>query len=175
MSKLTAVQNKAIKEAVGNHFNKGLSLDDTALLLTQNGIGFSEIQNTIHSVGVKNDWVLTPEKIKAKVLQAIEGKTITHFLDVLNLAKSIDLAQLSIEEKQNAIIDFSGISKSVVAESAKFKQLHNSGIHGKIADWCKLNPNFTAQQLHDSGAIPSSTPKQKLYYDEFLAYREFFA
>lgn len=167
-----AQQTKAITVAIDAFFNKGVSLDDTALILTQNGVGFSEIQNTIHSVGVKNEWVLTPERIKAKVLDSIKGKTISHFLDVVQLAKSIDLAQLSLAEKQQAIVEFSGIEKSIAKEPRKFRQFHNSGNHGKIAEWIKLNPEFTAQQLHASGVV--TAPNASDYYDEFLAYREFF-
>lgn len=163
---------KAINEAVTGFYSKGVSLDDTAMSLTQHGIGFSAIQETISSVGIKLGLVLTEEKIKEKVEAHIKGKTISHFLDIVTLAKSIDLAQLSPNEKQQAIIEFSGISKSVVKEPAKFKQFHNSGNHGKIASWIKSHPDFTAKELHESGLI--TAPNASAYYDEFLAYREFY-
>lgn len=169
----TKAQNKkAIELAVTAFFTKGVSLDDTAMSLTQHGIGFSAIQDTIQSVGVLLDLVLTPEKIKERVVTHIKGKTISHFLDVCQLAKSVDLAQLSDNEKQQAIIEFSGVSKSIVKEPAKFKQFHNSGNHGKIATWIKAHPEFTAHDLHESGLI--TAPNASAYYDEFLAYREFF-
>lgn len=162
----------AIDSAVNDYFNNGVSLDDTAMTLTQCKVAFTEIQSTIQSVGVKHEWILTTEKIKAKVLSAIEGKTITHFLDIVMLAKSLDLAQLSLAEKQKAIVDFSGVSKSIAKEPSKFKKLHGGGHHGAIADWIKLNPEFTASQLHSSGVI--TAPNASDYYDEFLAYREFY-
>lgn len=172
MSNTKAQNTKAINEAVTGFYSKGVSLDDTAMSLTQHGIGFSAIQETISSVGIKLGLVLTDEKIKDRVVTHIKGKVISHFLDVVELAKSIDLAQLSDNEKQQAIIDYSGVSKSVVKEPAKFKQFHNSGNHGKIATWVKSNPDFTAKELHDSGLI--TAPNASAYYDEFLAYREFF-
>ena len=164
----------AVELAVQAYFTSGASLDDTAQKLSSEGIGFSDIQSTIQSTGIKHDWILTDEKIKSKVQELVKDKTLSHFLDVVTLAKSLDIPQMSTAEKQQAIIDFSGVVKSVVAKSSKFKQLDNSGIHGAIANWIKENPDFTASELHSSGAIPDSTPKQKLYYDEFLSYREFF-
>jgi hypothetical protein len=170
MSKAT--QNKAIKNAIDGFYNKGVSLDDTAMLLTQNGVGFTAIQDTIKSVGINEGWLLTDDKIKEKVLSAVEGKVFSHFLDVVQLAKEIDLAQLSLAEKQKAIVKFAGISKSIASEPSKFKKLHNSGHHGKIADWIKANPDFTPEQLHNSGVC--TAPNASEYYDEFLAYREFY-
>lgn len=173
MSKQTAAQKKEIKVIINNHFNKGLSLDDTALQLTQQGVKFSNIQSTVQSVGLQNEWILTPEKIQEKVKAHIEGKTITHFLDVAKLAKDIDLSSLSESEKQKAIIDFSGVSKSTVTPSKKFKQFTNSGHMGKVAEWCKDNPNFTHDELLNSGLI-AEAPHRVEYFEEFLAYRNFF-
>lgn len=170
-TKVSKVQ-KAINEVVTAFYSDGVSLDDTALSLTQNGVGFSDIQTTIKSVGIKLGLVLTTDLIQKRVVTHIKGKTISHFLDVVELAKSIDLAQLSEQEKQQAIIDFSDVKKSVVKEPSKFKKLHGSGHHGVIADWIKSHPDFTAQELHSSGLI--SAPNASEYYDEFLAYREFF-
>lgn len=162
-----------IKEVVNKHFNKGLSLDNAALELTQLGVKFSEIQNTIHSVGVENEWILTTEKLKAKVQDHVKGKVISHFLDVAKLAESLDISSLSESEKQKAITDFSGVSKSLVTPSKKFKQFSNSGYHGKIADWVRANPDFTPEQIHKSGLI-AEAPHRLEYFEEFLAYRNFF-
>ena len=107
------------------------------------------------------------------MIELVKGKTITHFLDVVQLAKSLDLSQLSQAEKQKAIIDFSGVAKSDCREGKKFKQLHNSGNHGLIAEWILLHPEFSASELHSSGVI--TAPNAADYYDEFLAYREFFS
>lgn len=167
-----AQQTKAINEAVKSYFNEGASLDDTAMILSKNGILFTDIQSTIQSVGVKNEWILTPDKIKAKVETALTDKVMTHFLDVVQLAKDLDLPQLSMAEKQNAIVEFGKVEKSIAKEPRKFKQFHNSGNHGKIAQWIKENPEFTAKELHESGVI--TAPNSSDYYDEFLAYREFF-
>ena len=110
----------------------------------------------------------------------MQGVVLTHFLDVVKLAKQIDMPQKTEQEKQKAIIDFSGVEKSKVKASAKFSQFSNSGYVGNIARWCKSHPEFTAQELHDSnscfkGENPSEqSPIAKLYFDEFLAYREFF-
>lgn len=166
------MSKSAIKKIVSAFYNDGASLDDTAMALSQSGVKFSEIQSTIKSVGIENDWLLTDAKIKERVRAHLEGKTISHFLDIVQLAKTIDLAQLSIEEKQKAIVDFSGVSKSIAKEPSKFKKLHGSGHHGKIAEWIKNNPDFTPEQIHNSGLIVA--PNASEYYDEFLAYREFF-
>jgi len=171
-AKKPATKMSAIDSAVNDYFNNGVSLDDTAMQLTQCKVPFTEIQSTIQSVGVKHEWILTPEKIKAKVELAIKGKTISHFLDIVQLAKTLDLAQLSLDEKKKAIVDFSGVSKSIAKEPSKFKKLHGSGHHGDIANWIKANPEFTAQELHASGVI--TAPNASDYYDEFLAYREFY-
>lgn len=167
-------QSKAslIKSAVDGFFNKAVSLDDTAMALTGAGVAFTAIQSTIQTIGVKNDWILTPEKIKAKVEATIEGKTISHFLDVVQLAKNLDLAQLSQAEKEKAIVEFSGVKSSDVKEGKKFKQLHNSGNFGAICNWIKENPDFTAEQIHNSGLV--TAPNASDYYDEPLAWREFF-
>ena len=164
---------KTVTKIIDNHFNKGLSLDDTALQLTQQGISFSEIQNTIHSVGVKHEWILTPEKLKAKVLKHVEGASITHFLDVAKLAQTLDISSLSESEKEKAITDFSGVSKSLVTPSKKFKQFSNSGHMGKIADWVRANPEFSHDEILNSGLI-ADAPHRIEYFEEFLAYRNFF-
>lgn len=162
-----------IKTIVNAHFNKGIDLDSTALALTQAGISFSEIQSTIQSVGLANDWILTPEKISAKVQEHVKGKTITHFLDVAELASSLDLSSLSDSEKQKAIIDFSGVTKSAVTPSKKFKQFRNSGYMGTIAEWILSNPDFTHAELLGSGLI-ADAPHRLEYFEEFLAYQSFF-
>jgi len=161
-----------IKNAVSAFYNDGVSLDDTAMALTQYGVAFTEIQSTIKTVGIDNDWLLTDAKIKERVLSHVGTNPITHFLDIVKLAKSIDLAQLSLAEKQKAIVDFSGVSKSISKEPSKFKKLHGSGHHGAIADWIHAHPEFTPADLHGSGVI--TAPNASDYYDEFLAYREFF-
>ena len=165
--------DKAIKEVINKHFNKGASLDVTALELTRLGVKFSDIQNTVHSVAVKNEWILTPEKLQAKVKEHIKGANITHFLDVAKLAQTLDISSLSDSEKEKAIIDFSGVSKSTVTASKKFKQFNNSGHMGKIAEWVKVNPKFTHDQILNSGLI-SDAPHRVEYFEEFLAYRNFF-
>ena len=170
MTKVTKA--KAIENAVSDFYNKGVSLDDTAMLLTQNGVGFTAIQDTIKTIGIKNGWLLTEDKIKEKVLEAVKDKTPTHFLDVLQLAKSLDLAQLSEAERLEAVSKYSGLSKSVTKQPKKFRQFNNSGYHGAIADWIKAHPDFTPEELHNSGTC--TAPNKADYYDEFLAYREFF-
>ncbi|MBT8294376.1 MAG: hypothetical protein KJN70_13970 [Eudoraea sp.] len=167
-----AQQTKAITEAVKAYFNEGASLDDTAMILSKNGVLFTDIQSTIQSVGVSHEWVLTTEKIKARVETAIKGKTVSHFLDVVQIAKELELPQMSLAEKQQAIVEFGKIEKSIAKEPRKFRQFHNSGNHGKIAEWIKSNPEFTAKDLHSSGVI--TAPNASDYYDEFLAYREFY-
>ena len=178
---MTKIQDKkAIEKAVGDYFNAGETLDNTAMALSQHGVPFTEIQATIQNVGLEKEWILTPEKVQEKVTAALDGIVLSHFLDVVKLAKQIDMPQLTEAEKQKAIIDFSGVSKSVVKASAKFTQFSNSGYVGNIARWCKAHPDFTAQELHDSnscfkGENPAEqSPIAKLYFDEFLAYREFF-
>jgi len=174
MSKQTIAQKKAITETVDKHFNKGLSLDDTALELTKHGVKFSDIQSTIQAVGLKNEWILTTEKLKAKVQKHVEGASITHFLDVSKLAQTLDISSLSESEKEKAIIDFSGVSKSTVTASKKFKQFNNSGYMGKIAEWVRANPDFTHDELLNSGLI-SDAPHRVEYFEEFLAYQNFFS
>ncbi|MBW1853212.1 MAG: hypothetical protein JRJ00_00775 [Deltaproteobacteria bacterium] len=165
---------KEVTKIVDAHFNSGLSLDDAAMQLTKQGVKFSEIQNTIHAVGVKNEWILTAEKLKAKVVEHVKGKTITHFLDVAKLASSLDVSSLSDSEKQKAITDFSGVSKSTVTASKKFKQFNNSGYMGEIANWIKSNPDFSHDELLNSGLI-ASAPHRIEYFEEFLAYQNFFS
>jgi hypothetical protein len=162
-----------IKLVIDKHFNKGLSLDDAALELTQLGVPFSEIQSTIQAIGIKYEWILTPEKLKAKVVEHIKGKTISHFLDVSKLAKTLDISSLSESEKEKAITDFSGVSKSLVTPSKKFKQFSNSGHMGSIADWVRANPEFNHTELYNSGLI-ADAPHRTEYFEEFLAYRNFF-
>jgi len=167
------VNKKAITAIIDKHFNKGMSLDDAAMALTQEGVKFSDIQATVHSIGVENEWILTPAKIQDKVHALVKGQTISHFLDVLGLAKNLDLPQLSESEKQKAITDFSGVSKSLVTPSKKFKQFTNSGHMGKIAEWVKQNPTFTHEEILSSGLI-ADAPHRIEYFEEFLAYRNFF-
>jgi len=173
MSKQTTAQKKAITATVDNHFNKGLSLDDTALELTKHGVKFSEIQSTIQNVGLANEWILTPEKLKAKVVEHVKGVSITHFLDVSKLAQSLDISSLSESEKEKAITDFSGVSKSTVTPSKKFKQFNNSGYMGQIAEWVRNNPEFSHDELLTSGLI-ADAPHRVEYFEEFLAYQNFF-
>ena len=167
------IDKKKITKVIDNHFNKGLSLDDAALQLTQLGVAFSDIQTTIHSVGVSNEWILTPEKLQTKVKEHVKGASITHFLDVSKLAQTLDISSLSESEKEKAIIDFSGVSKSTVTPSKKFKQFSNSGHMGKIAEWVKANPAFTHDEILNSGLI-ADAPHRIEYFEEFLAYRNFF-
>jgi len=164
---------KKVTAIINNHFNKGLSLDDTALQLTQEGIKFSEIQSTIQAVGIKNEWILTPEKLQQKVVEHVKGASITHFLDVAKLAQSLDISSLSDSEKQKAITDFSGVSKSTVTPSKKFKQFNNSGYMGQIAEWVRANPEFSHDELLTSGLI-AEAPHRLEYFEEFLAYQNFF-
>jgi len=165
---------KEITKVVDQHFNKALSLDDTANKLFALGIPVMKIQETINSVGIKNEWILTPEKLKAKVQEHVKGKTITHFLDIAELAKSLDISSLSESEKQKAITDFSGVSKSTVTASKKFKQFNNSGYMGEIANWIQNNPDFSHDELLNSGLI-ASAPHRVEYFEEFLAYQSFFS
>ena len=164
---------KEIAGIVDQHFNHGVDLDSTALALTQAGVKFSDIQTTIQKVGLENEWILTPEKIQEKVKAHIKGKTISHFLDVAKLASSLDISSLSSSEKEKAIIDFSGVNKSTVTASKKFKQFNNSGHMGKIAEWVRENPEFTHEQILSSGLI-ADAPHRIEYFEEFLAYRNFF-
>ena len=176
MTTLTKVQtNKILKSAIDAHLNKGVSLNDTAQVLADNKIDMGIIMSLnvhIQEVGQAQGWILTPEKIKAKVLDLVKNTPITHFLDVLKLAKMLDVPQLSDQDKLTAIVDYSGVEKSKVKEPAKFKQFHNSGHFGKIAEWVLKNPEFTASEIHSSGLIDA--PNKDAYYDEMLAYREFF-
>ena len=172
--KTTAKSNfQKIDAVIDQHFNHGLSLDETALQLTQLGVSFSAIQSTIQKVGIENEWILTPEKIAEKVQAHVKGKTITHFLDVAKLAKSLDISSMSESEKQKAVTDFSGVAKSQVTPSKKFKQFNNSGHMGKIADWVRANPEFSHDEILKAGLIPDA-PHRVEYLEEFLAYREFF-
>lgn len=169
----TLKNKKAITEVINKHFNKGLSLDDAAMELTKLGVKFSDIQSTVHSVAVANEWILTPEKLKAKVIAHVKGASITHFLDVAKLAQTLDISSLSESEKQKAITDFSGVSKSIVTASKKFKQFDNSGYMGVIADWVRANPEFSHDELLGSGLI-ADAPHRVEYFEEFLAYQNFF-
>jgi len=157
---------------VSAYFNDHVSLNDTAMSLSQAGVGFTDIKSTIDSIGIAQGWILTPEKIKEKVNAICEGKVLSHFLDVVYLAQDLDLPQLNSKEKQQAIIEFSGAAKSDVKEPMKFKRLHNSGNHGNIMEWIKSHPDFTATELHNSGVVTASNKAD--YYDEVLAYMEFF-
>lgn len=174
----TKAQNqKTIDNAVTDYYTKNVSLTDTVKSIFFAGMESIVGEGTeaiLKAEGIRLGLVLTPEKLKQKVLDHVKGAEITHFMDVQNLANSLDLVQLTNTEKQAYIIEFSGVKKSLVKKSSKFTQLMGDTIHGKIAQWCKDHKGFTAQELHASNAIPDSTPKQKLYYDEFLAYREFF-
>lgn len=172
-SKTVKDNTKAITAVIDKHFNKGLSLDDTAQKLTVLGVAFSAIQTTIQAVAIANEWILTPEKLQAKVQEHIKGSTISHFLDVAKLAQTLDISSLSDSEKEKAIIAFSGVSKSVVTASKKFKQFNNSGHMGKIADWVRNNPKFSHDELLSSGLI-ADAPHRLEYFEEFLAYRNFF-
>jgi len=162
-----------IKSVVKDHFNSGVSLDDTALALTNLGVKFSEIQKTIQKIGLDNDWILTDEKIQKEVKSIIKGKPITHFLDVQELAQKLQLPQLSEAEKQKAITEFSGISKSISTPSKKFKQFNNSGYMGTISAWIREHPDFTHDELYNAGLIPAC-PNKEDYFEEFLAYQSFF-
>ncbi len=168
-----ATDKKAINEAITGFYSKGVSLDDTAMTLTKHGVGFTAIQDTIKSVGIELGLLLTTDLIKKRVVTHIAGKTISHFLDVVELAKTIDLAQLTLEEKEQAIIDFSDVKKSIVKEPSKFKKLHGSGHHGKIAQWILAHPNHTVAEFMDAKII--SAPNEDEYKNEFLAYKAFYS
>lgn len=164
---------KAITEVIDSHFNKGLSLDDTAQELTKLGVKFSAIQSTVQSIALANEWILTPQKLQEKVQAHVKGASITHFLDVAKLAQTLDISSMSESEKEKAIIAFSGVNKSIVTASKKFKQFNNSGHMGKIADWVRNNPEFSHDELLNSGLI-ADAPHRVEYFEEFLAYRNFF-
>ena len=172
MNKISKAQKANIVKAVDSYFNGGVSLDDTAMLLTQNGIGFTAIQETINKVAIENDWLLTDAKIEASVKELVKGKTISHFLDIAELASQLNLKQLSDIEKQKAIRDFSGVSASVIKQHKKFKQFNNSGHMGKLADWVKAHPSFTPEQIKNCNVVEA--PNAQDYYEEMLAYRQFF-
>ena len=167
----TATPSKAeiIKDAVKAYYLEGVTLNDTAQILASNGIEFTAIQKTIQTIGIKEGYVLTPEKIAEKVKEAVSGKVISHFLDVATLAKELDIAQLSEKEKQDAIIEFSGVKKSVVKMPSKFRKLANeTGLHGSMVSWVKEHPDFTPAELHNSGSVVTGNSSD--YYDELLSY-----
>jgi hypothetical protein len=182
MKKLTKVQSEKILEtAIDAHLNKGVDINDTANSLMTQGIDASVIMSLhshIETIGKAKGWILTPEKIAEKVKAHITGKTISHFLDVLTLAKTLDIPQLStLAEREQAIFDYSGVTKSTVSEPAKFKQFKNENvIHGKIAEWIKENPEFTASEIIEASSNfgASDNTNTANYANEFLAYREFF-
>jgi len=127
----------------------------------------------IQTIGKAEGWILTTDKIKAIVLDAVKDKPLTHFLDLKHLAQSIEIPSKSLAEKQQYILDFSGVAKSDVKEVSKFKKLHNSGNHGNMIAWFLEHPDCTASELHNSGTVTASNKDE--YYDEVLAYRELFS
>ena len=176
MSKLTKAQSaKILKSAIDAHLNNGVSLNDTAQVLADQKVDMGIIMSLnvhIQEVGQSEGWILTPEKIQEKVIALVKNSPITHFLDVLKLAKLLDTPQLSEQDKITAIVDYSGVEKSKVKEPAQFKRMHNSGHYGSVYDWIAKNPEFTAHEIHTSGLIDA--PNKESYYDEALAMREFF-
>jgi len=92
---------------------------------------------------------------------------------LLGLRRRLAEEDLSDSEKQKAITDFSGVSKSTVTPSKKFKQFNNSGYMGQIAEWVRNNPEFTHDELLTSGLI-AEAPHRLEYFEEFLAYQNFF-
>lgn len=168
-----AIDSKAVKAAVKAFYLDGVSLDDTAEALYVAGVPVPQIEDIIKSTGIKEGFVLTPEAIQAKVVEAVKGKEFAHYLDVVTLAKALDIKQLSEHEKVQVIGQVAKLSKSLTKEPAQFKKLSsNKGHYGLIATWVKDHPDFTAQELHASNLIDA--PNSSDYYDQFLAFREFY-
>lgn len=168
---------KDITKAVDQHFNNGLSLDDTCELLYKAGIKVKEFETTIKSIGLKNEWILTPEKIDEKISEFIKGKKVKHFLDILNLAEEIELPQVDQKKIQNKIFILSGAKASDVKQHAKFKKLFNpNGKHGCVIAWIEENPNFKPDELIKADPIAkmqgsTTTPENRLdYYEEINSY-----
>jgi len=58
-------------------------------------------------------------------------------------------------------------------ETSKYSKFNKSNTHhGIIAAWVRKHPNFTPIQLKSSNIC--SAPKAEEYYEEFIAYRQFF-
>ena len=67
------------------------------------------------------------------------------------------------------------INSNYIYKTTKFGKIQypDTGSHyGAIAAWIKNNPDFTAAELISSGVC--NAPNKNDYYEEFLAYREFF-
>jgi len=59
-------------------------------------------------------------------------------------------------------------------KTTKFSKLSKPNQHhGKIAAWLKKNPDFTANELMNSGVCSADNADE--YYEEFIAYRKFFS
>jgi hypothetical protein len=161
-----------INEAVQKHLVGKLSLNETAAILYNNKIDFSDIKSTIEKVGKANNWIFSPEKIETVTKDFLKDKKITHFLDVIQFAKDLKIPLKTEKEIQNYIIEFSGIEKSAVKIPAKFSQFYKNGYHGVIAKWITEHPEFTAGELLDTNLVIANNAAD--YYNEFSAYREFY-
>ena len=142
-----ATQTKAINKAVTAHFSENVSLNDTANILLSNGIGFMDVEITIHTVGVTLGLVLTPEKIKQTVDTVFKDvKKPANFFEVLELSKNIDLVQLSDSER----LELTGKYFSVKSKDTKYTGiagLTGSTKWGKLLNWIRDNKEFTPVDL----------------------------
>lgn len=72
-----------------------------------------------------------------------------------------------------ALLDIEKDSKHYDYKTSKLSKLYNKKTnHGKIAAWIKNNKTFNAHDLVSSGSCDAANKIE--YYEEFIAYREFF-
>lgn len=142
-----ATQTKAINSAVKAHFSDGVSINNTANILLANGVGFTDIESTVHSVGVTLGLVLTTEKIKQTVDTVFSAeKKPANFFEVIQLAKKIDLVQLSDTDK----LELTGKYFNVKSKDTKYTGiagLTGSTKWGKLLNWIRENKDFTPVEL----------------------------
>lgn len=183
MSKLTKVQSeKLVLETVKSMLVDGVKFsNELANSLNEQGLDFATLTDIgnmklVTEIGLKNGWILTDQQIQKKVVDAVKNNPISHFLDISKLARNIDMHQLTLAERQQAIVRYCGAKESDMKASAKFTQFKNGKQMGNISKWIAEHPDFTPQQLHASGSChkdgESESKNAGLYYDEYLAYFE---
>ena len=117
---------------------------------------------------------MTLDQIKAKVIDQVKNNPIGHFLDVVSLARSINLGNKTMQEKKEFIVQFCGVEASTIKESAQMKRIHSDSTdYGKVYAWVSEHPDFKPADLHKSGILPK-VKMRDAFFEETIAAQVFY-
>lgn len=158
---------KKVESVVSDYFNTDQTLNQTANLLIGLDVGFTDINNTIQTVGEKLGFIVTPEKLKGLVSESMKSEEKPDdYYRLIDLANKIEVKHVSFDDLLEEVAEHFQVK--LKPNSFYKRLLKEKGHHGTIGNWLLENPEASCSDLmaSESGA--------KNYLLEVAGYMQFF-